>query len=479
MTLHAGFNSVHAFSDDALGRHDATGLAEALRKGECSIEEVATASLERAKRTQPVIQGFVGALPDSVEELLALAPNRSGARRGPFHGVPTAIKDNTDVLSLPTQHGSAAISPLPAERTSPFAQQMLAQGFVCLGKSTLPEFGFNATTEPAHGSASRNPWNTDYSTGASSGGSAALVAAGVLPIAHANDGGGSIRIPAACCGLVGLKPTRGRLIDNDAAKSLPINIVADGVVTRSVRDTANFYAEAEHYFKNPKLPEIGQVEGPSNRPLRIGIILDSINGHRTDEETRQAVETTARVLERLGHHVETLPMPVPNSFPEDFALYWGMLAFGVRTNGRKIMHPTFDKRKVDGLTVGLDKRFKKHFYRLPAALWRLSRSHQDYARATAPYDAILSPVLGHTTPEIGHLSPTVSFDTLFERLFKYVSFTPLANTSGAPAIAIPAARTSANLPIGIQLMGRHGGERTLIELAYALEQEQPWPTLAD
>jgi amidase len=264
----------------------------------------------------------------------------------------------------------------PAKRTSPFASQMLAQGFVCIGKSAMPEFGFNATTEPAHGQPTRNPWHRGFSTGASSGGSAALVAAGVVPIAHANDGGGSIQIPAACCGLVGLKPSRGRLIDNDAAGALPVNIIADGVVTRSVRDTANFYAEAERYYRNPRLPAIGKVEGPSGRPMRIGLVFDSISGHPTDRVTRQVVEDTARTLEDMGHRLEPIPVPVPETFPADFSLYWGMLAFGIRSRGKKMIGPDFDRNKVDGLTLGLD------------------------------------------------------------RLFRYVSFTPLANTTGAPAIAL-------------------------------------------
>ncbi|MEC7378209.1 MAG: amidase, partial [Pseudomonadota bacterium] len=369
---------------------------------------------------------------------------------------------------------------VPAARatdTSPFARQLLAQGFVCLGKSSLPEFGFNATTEPAHAPATRNPWNLAYSCGASSGGSAALVAAGVVPVAHANDGGGSIRIPAACCGLVGLKPTRGRLVDSEAANALPLNIIGEGVVTRSVRDTARFLEQAEAFYRNPRLAAVGSLEGPSNRKLRIGLVLDSINGHRTDETTSRTVEHTARTLEKLGHQVEPVPVPVHKAFPDDFALYWALLAFGVRANGKKLLHADFDKRRTDGLTNGLDALFLRQFWRLPAALWRLKRSRQDYARAMAGFDAVLTPVLGHTTPELGYLSPEVPFDTLFERLRRYVSFTPLANATGAPAIALPMGRTADNLPVAVQFMGQHGGERTLLDIAFALEAENPWPFL--
>lgn len=174
-----------------------------------------------------------------------------------------------------------------------------------------------------------------------------------------------------------------------------------------------------------------------------------------------------------------MDVPVASSFPEDFALYWGMLAFGVRSNGKRLIHKSFDKSRLDGLTLGLDKAFRRQFYKLPATLWRLHRSYHDYARAMAGYDAVLTPVLGHTTPEIGYLSPTLDFDTLFDRLTRYVSFTPLANASGAPAMSLPATLDQHNLPVSIQLMGRHGGERTLLELAFALEEAMEWPDIAD
>jgi amidase len=464
-----GHPRFHTFCDDVLGQHDATALAGMLGRRECSRSELINASLDRARHAQPVIDGFATPIPHDAKAIAGHRGQHDAPSDVVFSGVPTLIKDNTDLEKFRTGHGTAAMEPYLAARTSPLAQQLLAQGLVCIGKSTLPEFGFNATTEPAHGEPTRNPWNTGFSSGASSGGSAALVAAGVVPIAHANDGGGSIRIPAACCGLVGLKPSRGRLIDNDAARSLPINIIADGVVTRSVRDTANFYAGAERYYRNPKLPAIGKVKGPPERPMKIGLVFDSINGHPTDSDTRQAVESVAKSLEGMGHRLEPMPVPVPETFPADFALYWGMLAFGVRSNGNRLIGPGFDKSRVDGLTEGLYQLFKKQFYRLPAALWRLKRSYNDYAKAIAGFDAVLTPVVGHTTPEIGYLSPSVPFDELFERLFRYVCFTPLANTSGAPAIALPGGLTERNLPIGVHLMGRHGGERTLLELAFALE----------
>ncbi|WP_144822967.1 amidase [Marinobacter piscensis] len=471
--------TVSTFTNDALGHDDATALAERIRSREVSVTELTRAAIDRCQKAEPLVHGIVAERYEQMLKAAAELDKEKNLADAPFFtGVPTFIKDNTDVEGMPTRQGSDAVpAGYPAQQTSGFARQMLAQGFLCLGKSTLPEFGFNASTEPAHDAPSRNPWNLDYSTGASSGGSAALVASGAVPVAHANDGGGSIRIPAACCGLVGLKPTRGRVIDNDAARLLPINILSDGVVTRSVRDTANFIYEAEQYFHNPKLPAVGKVAGATDKRLRIGLVIDSINGHKTDDLTRQTVEATARRLEALGHTIEPVPIPVNSTFPDDFALYWALLAFGMKLNGHKLTHPGFDKRRVDNLTHGLDRKFRQGFWRMPAVLWRLRRARFDYASAMKGFDAVLTPVLGHTTPKIGHLSPTLPFETLFERLARYANFTPLANVTGAPAISLPMAVTPDNLPVSVQLMGRHGDERTLLEMAYELEADNPWPLL--
>lgn len=473
--------TANAFTNDALGNDDATALADRIRRKDVSVAELTQAAINRLNKAEPLVHGVIAERYDQMLTAAAKLDKEKSLEDAPFFaGVPTFIKDNTDVAGMATRHGSAAVpAGHPVNKTSLFAQQMLAQGFLCLGKSTLPEFGFNASTEPLHDAPSRNPWNLAYSTGASSGGSAALVASGAVPIAHANDGGGSIRIPAACCGLVGLKPTRGRVIDNDAAKSLPINIVSDGVVTRSVRDTANFFHQAEQYFRNPKMQAMGKVEGPSSRPLKIGIVIDSINGHATDNVTRETVEATARLLEAQGHRIEPVPIPVKSSFPDDFAMYWGLLAFGMKLNGHKMTHPDFDKRRVDGLTEGMSRMFLRGAWRLPAILWRLRRARFDYAKAMKGFDAVLTPVLGHTTPKLGHLSPEVPFEMLFDRLTRYANFTPLANVTGAPALSLPMAQTPENLPVSVQIMGRHGDERTLLEIAYALEADNPWPLLCD
>src|SRR5882757_4659139 len=333
-------NRVHAFDDDALGEHDAVGIAERIRRGEVSVQQVAAAAVARAQRVDPSLR--------AVAHAAYGRPHREGDPGAALYGVPTFVKDNTDVAGMPTNHGTATYLARPAGSDGRYARQFLSTGMTVLGKSRLPEFGLNASTEFMTAEPTRNPWHTGYSVGASSGGAAALVAAGVVPIAHANDGGGSIRIPAACAGLVGLKPSRGRTLDGDQARRLPINMVSEGVLTRSVRDTAAFLAAEEDFWRSPVLPPIGLVEGPARRRLRVGLILDSITGP-VCPQTRAVVESTATVLAKLGHDVSPVELPVDTRFVGDFTLYWGLLAGVVATFGRRTLNRGFDAAKLDGL----------------------------------------------------------------------------------------------------------------------------------
>jgi len=462
---------VHAFTDDALGEDDAVAIAGRIEHGEVGPAEIIEAAIARTERLDATLNAVTFPAYDRARA--------TDPAPGPLSGVPAFVKDNTDVAGMPTGFGTAAFRPHPATKDGPFTRQFLGTGLTVLGKSRLPEFGFNASTEFAEGEPTRNPWHTEFSSGASSGGSAALVASGVVPIAHANDGGGSIRIPAACCGLVGLKPSRGRFADSDQARTLPINLIGEGVVTRSVRDTAAFVAAAERYRPAPKLPPVGRVEGPSNRTLRIGLLLDSVSGARTCPQTRAAVEDTATVLEKLGHHVEPVPLPVDAGFVRDFTRYWGMLSFLVSRFGRFTIDRDFDAGRMDNLSRGLRELYRRDLHRTPATLYRLGRVKRAYAAAFAQHDLILSPVLAHVTPKIGHLSPTLPFEELLDRLQQYVAFTPLNNVSGGPAISLPMGASDEGLPIGVQFSAAVGDERTLLDVGYALESERPWRRIQD
>ncbi|MBC3194939.1 amidase [Pseudonocardia sp. C8] len=461
---------VHAFADDALGDDDAVGVADRLHRGEVSAAELRAAVAARAAQVEPELHGLA---------LDRIAEPVTGDPSGPFAGVPTLVKDNTDVRGWPVANGTTAYTPVPAREHAEVTRQLLATGLDVVGLTRMPEYGLNASTEYADADPVHNPWDTRFSAGASSGGAAALVAAGVVPIAHANDGGGSIRIPAAACGLVGLKPSRGRLAPNANGARMPIDLVADGVLSRSVRDTATFLAAADRQRRNPALPPVGLIEGPARRRLRVGLVLDSPTGASVDADTRARVTEVAELLGKHGHEVSEAGTGVATRFVDDFLDYWGLLAFSVVTGGRWLHGRTFDPDRLDALTHGLADHYKKVMARTPVFLHRLRRVAHTYAELFTRHDVLLSPVLAHTPPEIGWLSPTLPFDVLISRLLDYVAFTPLCNVAGAPAISLPAGAAGNGLPVGVHLSTAVGDERTLLELAFALESDRPWRRIWD
>lgn len=460
------------FTDDALGTLDATAITERIQRREISLEEAIDAAISRAKKSENILNAIVIQDYERVKSR-AKRPLRSDS----LINAPAFLKDNINLAGLPTRFGSQAMPLAPVHNTDELVNQLHAAGLHFIGKSSTPAFGFGCTTEFDDGTPpTRNPWNLAISAGGSSGGAAALVASGVVPIAHANDGGGSIRIPAALCGLVGLKPSRGRLVRQKKAKSMPIDIVSDGVVTRTVRDTANFFYEAERYFAPSGLKPIGRVEGPAKQRLRIGFIFDSLLT-KACPETRAAVESTVKALSGLGHHVEETKFQGEPRFAEDFSLYWSFLAFTVQMFGGGIFSNEFDCKKLDGLTRGLADTFKKNPLATLKAIYYLRRLEKNEIFSNWKYDLIVSPVLAKTTPELGELSPAVPFPELFSRLKQYVGYTPVANAVGNPAIALPAAMSKRGDPMGIQISAPAGEERRLLEIAYELEASRPWSSI--
>jgi len=462
---------VHAFGDDALGDLDAVGLADAIRAGWVSRAEVVEAAIARTEAVNPALNGLAYKAFDQARATTAAGPG--GGFYSFFSGVPTFIKDNIDVAGQPTMQGADAWSPREAVADGEFTRLYLATGPTPLGKTQLSEFGFSAAAEHPRLGPVRNPWNTDYTAGASSSGSGAFVAAGVVPIAHANDGGGSIRIPASCNGLVGLKPSRDRLPLDAALRRMPVRIVTNGVLTRSVRDTAAFYREAERIWRNPKLAPIGQITGPGRQRLRIAVVTRSVR-RECAPEIRELTLKSAGLLEELGHRVELVDEPpAPASFVDDFVLYWGFLAFAQVGAGRRAFGPTFDRTRLDSLTLGLARNTSRNLYRLPLAIARLRRLRGRSAQFFSTYDALLTPTVAEQTPQIGYLAPT-DYQQVIDRLIDWVAFTPLQNVSGDPAISLPLAQSLGGMPVGMMLSADVGQEALLLELAYELEQAQPW-----
>lgn len=463
---------VHAFGDDALGDLDAVGLAEAIRSGRVGRAEVVEAAIARTEAVDPALNGLAYA---GFQHARAAAEHGAD---GYFSGVPTFIKDNVDVAGQPTMHGTDAWTRWDAVADSVFTQLYRATGLTSLGKTQLSEFGFSASAEHLRLGPVRNPWDTEYSAGASSSGSGAFVAAGVVPIAHANDGGGSIRIPASCNGLVGLKPSRGRLPLDATLRRMPVGVVVNGVLTRSVRDTAAFYREAERIWRNPKLAPVGDVTGPGRQRLRIAVLTRSIQ-RECSPALRELTLKSAGCLEELGHRVEHVDEPpVAASFVDDFVLYWGFLALAQVRSGRHVFGETFDRAKLDCLTLGLARHTGRHLHRLPRAIMRLRGARRRTARFFGTYDAVLTPTLADETPRIGVLAPT-DYQQLINRLIEWVSFTPLHNVTGEPAISLPLAQSAHGMPVGMMLSTAVGQESLLLELAYELEEARPWARIQD
>ncbi len=446
------------FTDDALGDFDTVALRDALARGDVSAGEVREAAMARAQAA------------DRLNAVVTWVDQEP--RSGEFAGVPTFVKDNEDIAGYPTTFGSRAVPRRPAEERTRFVAQWDELGFQTLGKSALPEFGLTATTEPLDHGPTRNPWHLDHTTGGSSGGSAALVAAGVVPIAHANDGGGSIRIPAACCGLVGLKPSRGRLIDPEAMDQLPVKVATQGVLTRSVRDTVEFYRAMARIHPADHLPPISATGDPGR--LRIAVVTQGVAGLPVDPDVTEAVAATAALCENLGHDVESIDNPFPDQIAQDFLRYWGMLAFSLQRFGGQLFGKEYDARLLEPFSAHLAKFFSSVAVGLPGSLRRLRRFPQVYDDAMGEYDVILSPVLGSAPVPLGYIGPEVEPREHLIRLLRLASFTPLQNVAGTPGISLPMAMSAQGLPIGVHAAGRYGQEQVLLDLAASLEEAQPW-----
>ncbi|OBF28936.1 amidase [Mycobacterium sp. ACS1612] len=465
---------VHAFTDDALGELDAVALAEAVKAGRVTGSEVVDAAIARTESVNPALGGLAC---QAFDQARAKVSER-GRDGGFFAGVPTFIKDCVGVAGLPTKSGSDAWVPHRPAADSKCTRLYLASGLISLGKTQMPELGLAGTAEHPRLGAVRNPWHTEYTAGGSSSGSAALVAAGAVPIAHGNDGGGSVRLPASCTGLVGLKPSRGRLPLDDRAR-IPVHLLVNGVLTRSVRDTAAFYREIERDWRHPTLPPIGDVKHPGRQRLRIGVVTRS-DKRECSPEVRELTMKTASLLEQLGHRVDHVEkLPIPSTVTDDFVLYWALLARWQVKGIQRAFGDTFDRNRLTNLTRGLDHYARHNLHRLPAAILRLRAVRRRTARFFEGYDVVLSPTTADATPRLGCPGPTADAAHIIDRGISWNAFAPLANITGEPAISLPLAETANGMPIGMMLSADLGREALLLELALELEEARPFTRIAD
>ena len=460
--------------------YDGLGLAELVKKKEIKPAELVEAAIERIERHNTQLNAVVF---KAYDEARAMAKTKLS---GPFAGVPMLLKD---ILGFkrgwPNRNGSRSVPAVPAPYDSTLVIRFQAAGLIPLGKTNVPEFGALPLTEPKLYGPARNPWNLDHSTGGSSGGSASAVAAGIVPLAHANDGGGSIRVPASCCGLVGLKPTRGRNPLGPMIGDALGGLVAEHVVSRSVRDTAAVLdATAGPEIGDPYAappPPGSYLAATKRKPkkLRIAFTAKRLDGE-VDPECKAATEAAANLCSKLGHNVEEVMPQLPEgdrtNFRTNFVVIWTAgLAMVAEFNARAL-GKTPAREDFEGLTWGmyqLGKTISATQYQLcRASLQVLARQ---IARWQQPYDAWITPVLARPPMEIGALDLEET-DVMkgLAPIVDYLPFTAMQNVTGQPAISLPLTWSKSGLPIGVQFVGRFGEEHLLLQLAAQIERAEPW-----
>ena len=450
---------------------DATAQAELIKKGEVSIQEMVMSAINRIE----AVDGYLNAVVTrSFDEALLAAKNHDG--KGPFPGVPYLIKDLLNHKGVRATGGSRMFANRIANKNSSNVQAAFDMGLISLGKSNTPEFGLLGVTESLLLGPARNPWNTDHSPGGSSGGSAAAVASGMVSIASASDGGGSIRVPASCCGIVGLKPTIHRTID-DAQPNRPVDLSVRFVHTRSVRDsiTALHHMQSQN---NSKLRPVPANIYPNEKRFRIGMITTNMLGQEAELEVKNAIENSALICQNLGHQVEEIkPFINGDQFTNSFLTMWAYGAKGIIDLARQnfVSKETPIDSLLEPWTLDLGKWFdnqpKGH---VEQAVLRLQEDTMRTRKLFDSFDFILSPVTQTVAPRIGTMAPDIDFDTLLERSLNFITFTPLANVTGDPAISLPLHWSSSGLPIGTHIHANYGNEEELLRLALELEQAKPW-----
>ena len=462
---------------DEYRRHDATALAGLIAKGDVSAREVLDAAIARAEQVNPAINAIVHKQYDQARRAVDAGPSD-----GPLEGVPYLIKDlGFFEKGEPATFGSSLFADFIADHDSAYVRRCKRAGLVFMGRSSSPEFGLNPNTEPRLYGSCRNPWNLAHSAGGSSGGAAAAVIAGILPMAHATDGGGSIRIPAAQCGLFGLKPSRGRIsMAPDAGEGWG-GLSIGHVVSRSVRDSAlmlDCTAGPEpgdpYAAPTPERPFVEALRRPAR--LRVAMMRSDHRGGKLHPECIEAVEGAAKLCQRLGHVVEEadpgLDLVVLRPMNANIAAANTARVLGSRW---KALGREPNAKDVEAVTWAVYNRGLKvsgvAYVEAIAAVHAMGRK---LAAFLTRYDVILSATLPAPPPRLGTLDMNGDVEIFTKRVTEYLSITPLHNATGTPAMTVPLHWTADGLPVGVHFAGRYGEEATLLALAAQLEAAQPW-----
>ncbi len=482
------------------GEYDAVGLAALVRDGQVSPEQLLDEALSRTAEVNPKINAVVNLLEDRARAAIS-----AGLPEGPFKGVPFLIKDlMTAYAGEPLRSGSRLFKDYVAPEDEELTRRYKRAGLVIFGQTNTPEFGVTNVTEPELYGPARNPWNLERSTSGSSGGSAAAVAARIVPAANANDGGGSIRTPASNCGLVGLKPSRGRVPSGPQMPDLWFGYIAEHAVSRTVRDcaalldaTAGTYPGQLLQLPANERPFLEETLYEPGR-MRIGFSFDPGLGTRLHEENRKALLETTAILARLGHDLEEVFLPLDrDQFIESFAtLVSAEVAATLRLATTMVGHPA-GSADVEIATWVLGKMGEAcSAAELSEAVWTMQQFARQWLTWASDFDVLLTPTVGVPPIEIGAnqitktqrqamkvlaalpgpalMSQRAKIIEEFRPTFEIAPYTMVANVTGQPSMSLPLHWTEDGLPMGMLFTSRIGGEAALFRLAAQLEQEMPW-----
>lgn len=448
---------------------DGTDMAARIARGDTTSLAEVDAAIARAQAVNGQLNAIASEIYESARAEAGHTPD------GPFQGVPTFIKDLHNWNGAQTWYGSRAFKGFAPGKDDPLPAKWRSEGVVVLGKSTSPEMGLMASTEALVTGQTANPWDTTRIVGGSSGGAAALVAARVVPFAHASDGGGSIRIPASTCGVFGLKPSRGQLPAHDGPEGPPIDISVQHAVTISVRDSINLFRNTQ-VNDGTYLPLASEVL-PLKRRLKIGFTTDAYAGTAVAPETKAALEEVSKLCAQLGHEVVVYtPSFSGQEFLDRFLLYWAAGAAEFAQQASAYSGQPVGPEIVEPWTLGLTNMFLQRQGEMDDTVRWLKNFEAAYHSGfdDQGIDVLLTPVTGSPAVKLGEQAPTVAYETLYERVVTFAAFTAPMNVAGAASMSVPLAWSESGLPIGAMFSGRRGDDQLLFELALELEQARPW-----
>jgi amidase len=446
------------------------GLAELVRKKQVSPKELVEATIKRIE----ALDGKINAVVTRTFER-ALAAVDKVDLDAPLAGVPYLLKDNIDVAGVRTSNGSAVYKDNIPTVSAPMVKAHETAGLIITGKTNMPEVGLIPSTESKFLGACHNPWELGHSAGGSSGGSAAAVAAGYLPVAHASDGGGSIRIPASCCGVFGVKPSRRRMLPGSSDQT---EFMVDNCVSRTVRDSALLFSLTQNRSSDAPFKPLEFVSGPSKRRLKIGLSIQDYFSKMPHEDVRKAIEATAKLSEDLGHTVVDTENPINGSeFEEHFlAIFSEKISKLVDAVTAIAGKPAAESGLLERFTIDFEAKGRSMGSDgIEKAKKYMDATGVKVAQWMQSFDLVLTPVLSTPPPKLGYLfDPTQDYEVMSRRVFDYLPYTPVQNALGLPAMSVPLGMSSEDLPIGSHFTAKAGDEKTLFELAYELEQAKPW-----